>query len=183
MKKKFFILPLVLASLSFASETSEYLKAAKKAYKSRDYKKAYNLYKKACGYKQDTNKLKSRQCDIIGRSIVTSYDQNQAYRFAKKECGTTLDNDACSIVNILEGLYFRRGAIFHLYPKVAKVYKKACEAGNAKGCLLLGNLYFYGRGVKKSHTKALELYKKACEKGNKEGCEEFAELNKAEKKL
>ena len=52
----------------------------------------------------------------------------------------------------------------------AKLYKKACDKGEAEGCYNLGVMYDRGEGVKKSYPIAAKLYKKACDKGYATGC-------------
>jgi len=54
-----------------------------------------------------------------------------------------------------------------------KLYKKACDGGNAQGCFNLGNLYNYGQGVKQNSSTAAKLYKKACDGGDKLGCQTY----------
>ena len=49
-------------------------------------------------------------------------------------------------------------------------YKKACDAGVAEGCFMLGVMYDEGQGVKQDYFAAADLYKKACDGGNAIGC-------------
>ena len=48
--------------------------------------------------------------------------------------------------------------------------KKACDAGDMRGCHDLGVMYADGNGVEKDFKKAAELFKKACDGGNMHGC-------------
>ncbi len=48
--------------------------------------------------------------------------------------------------------------------------QKACEAGDAKACLDLGDMYAQGQGVEKSPSKAFDLFKNACDGGDAYGC-------------
>ena len=48
--------------------------------------------------------------------------------------------------------------------------KKACDAGDMRGCHDLGVMYADGNGVEKNEQKAVELYKKACDGGEMLGC-------------
>ena len=43
--------------------------------------------------------------------------------------------------------------------------KKACDAGDMRGCHDLGVMYADGNGVEKDFKKAAELFKKACDGG------------------
>ena len=56
------------------------------------------------------------------------------------------------------------------YQKVAELSKKACDSGEARGCLGLGFLYQNGQGVKQNYQKAAELFQKACDGGEARGC-------------
>ncbi len=50
--------------------------------------------------------------------------------------------------------------------KAVKLYRKACNGGNVRGCNNLGNMYDEGKGVPQDYDKAIKLYKKACNGGN-----------------
>ena len=56
------------------------------------------------------------------------------------------------------------------YQKAAQLYQKACDGGEAVGCLGLGVLYKDGQGVKQNYQKAAQLSQKACNSGVAEGC-------------
>ncbi|WP_035142589.1 tetratricopeptide repeat protein, partial [Campylobacter concisus] len=56
------------------------------------------------------------------------------------------------------------------YQKAAQLYQKACDGGEAEGCLGLGVLYKDGQGVKQNYQKAAQLSQKACNSGVAEGC-------------
>ena len=59
--------------------------------------------------------------------------------------------------------------------KSIKLYSKACDDGNTKGCNYAGMMYHYGITIKggtlKQDTrKALKFFTKACDGGNTRGC-------------
>ena len=56
------------------------------------------------------------------------------------------------------------------HQKAAKLFQKACDGGDARGCSFLGFLYERGLGVKKDYQKASELFQKACDDGLAVGC-------------
>ena len=58
----------------------------------------------------------------------------------------------------------------------AKIWQKACESGEARGCVRLGFLYQSGRGVKQDDEKAGKFYQKACDTGELSGCDSLASL-------
>ena len=64
------------------------------------------------------------------------------------------------------------------FKSATTLFKKACDAGDAKGCHNLGVLYDDGRGVKQDYFKASTFYKKACDGGDADGCKNYAILNK-----
>ena len=51
-----------------------------------------------------------------------------------------------------------------------RLFKKACNGGDADGCKNLGVLYATGAGVEKDYSKAFVFFKKACDNWNGEGC-------------
>jgi len=56
------------------------------------------------------------------------------------------------------------------YQKAAELYQKACDGGEAFGCVFFGLSYENGQGVKQDYQKAAELYKKACDREEAGGC-------------
>ena len=56
------------------------------------------------------------------------------------------------------------------YQKVAQLYQKACDSGDAFGCSNLGFLYKNGQGVNQDYQKAAQLYQKACDSREAVGC-------------
>ena len=63
------------------------------------------------------------------------------------------------------------------YQKVAELSKKACDSGEARGCLGLGFLYDKGQGVKQNFSTAKQYYGKACDLGLQLGCDNYRKLN------
>ena len=64
------------------------------------------------------------------------------------------------------------------YQKAAEFYQKACDGGDAGGCLVLGVLYQKGQGVKQNFSTAKQYYGKACDLGLQLGCDDYKKLNK-----
>ncbi|MBK8277029.1 MAG: sel1 repeat family protein [Nitrospira sp.] len=60
--------------------------------------------------------------------------------------------------------------------RAATLYRKACDDGDAKGCINLGVIYQVGRGVKSDDTEALKHYGKACDLREQKGCSLYAKL-------
>lgn len=59
----------------------------------------------------------------------------------------------------------------------ANFWQKACETGEARGCVRIGFLYQSGRGVKQDDEKAGKFYQKACDAGELSGCNTLALLH------
>ena len=59
----------------------------------------------------------------------------------------------------------------------AKIWQKACKAGEARGCARLGFLYQSGKGVEQDDAKASKFYEKACDAGELSGCDSLASLH------
>ena len=60
--------------------------------------------------------------------------------------------------------------------RAAKIWLKACETGEARGCARLGFLYQSGKGVKQDDAKASKFYEKACDADELSGCNSLASL-------
>ena len=61
--------------------------------------------------------------------------------------------------------------------KAAKIWLKACEAGEVRGCARIGFLYQSGKGVEQDDAKASKFYEKACDAGELSGCDSLASLH------
>lgn len=48
--------------------------------------------------------------------------------------------------------------------------EKGCQAGDARGCAVLGEMYAQGAGVTRDSRRAAEYYKKSCDANEPEGC-------------
>ena len=59
----------------------------------------------------------------------------------------------------------------------AKIWQKACELGEVRGCARLGFLYKNGKGVEQDDEKAGKFYQKACDAGELSGCDSLASLH------
>ena len=56
------------------------------------------------------------------------------------------------------------------YEQANKLFKQACDGGDAMGCNNLGFLYENGYGVKQSKATAKKYYKKSCDLGFQPAC-------------
>jgi len=60
------------------------------------------------------------------------------------------------------------------YSDAITLFTKACDEGNAKGCLNLGSMYEYGEGIAQNKYKASSLYAQACRAHEALGCSNMA---------
>jgi hypothetical protein len=54
--------------------------------------------------------------------------------------------------------------------RAVELYTRACDAGVARACNVLGILVWQGRGVIEDPTRAYSLYVRACDGGDPSGC-------------
>jgi hypothetical protein len=132
--------------------------------KTKNYKKAVNLYTKACDGKY------ARGCYNLGIMYVNAQGVTKDYFKAldvfSKSC-TYGDARGCLSL----GLMYEKGeGAKQNDKKAAKFYRDACDKGDTEGCVSLGFMYENGKGVEKSSEKAVELYQKSCKAGDSSGC-------------
>jgi hypothetical protein len=60
------------------------------------------------------------------------------------------------------------------YSDAITSFTKACDEGNAKGCVNLGAMYEHGEGVAQNKYKASSLYAQACRAKEALGCSNMA---------
>ena len=60
--------------------------------------------------------------------------------------------------------------------RAAQIWQKACETGEARGCVRLGFLYQSDRGVKQDDEKAGKFYEKTYDTGELSGYNSLASL-------
>ena len=56
------------------------------------------------------------------------------------------------------------------FSQAAKLYLRACDGGERKGCNSLGLMYENGEGVAQDLNRAADLFKRACDAGGSQGC-------------
>jgi uncharacterized protein len=55
-------------------------------------------------------------------------------------------------------------------PRAADFFRRACDGGNAVGCIEYADMCQGGTGVPRDEAKALQLFEKACDYGDLAGC-------------
>ncbi len=56
------------------------------------------------------------------------------------------------------------------FTRAVELYSRACDAGVARACTMLGALVWQGRGVEGDPARAFALYMRACDGGDMAGC-------------
>ena len=137
----------------------------------KDYKKAAQLYKKACdgGIMDGCNSLGIAYDD--GKGVAK--DVYKAAQLFQKACDGGI-MDGCNSLGLAYG--DGKGVAKDVY-KAAQLFQKACDGGVMKGCFNLGDAYYFGNGVAKDIYKAMKLFQKACDGGVIEGCNLLQKLN------
>jgi TPR repeat protein len=99
---------------------------------------------------------------------------DEAYAAAQKDtddgCGSP---ERCAQLG--EDVYFGRNGPKD-YERAAKLFRRACEGGHARGCYGLGVLYNRGEGVARDAERAATLFRRACEGGHALGCNNLGVL-------
>ena len=74
-------------------------------------------------------------------------------------------------------MYQNSDGVKQNYEIAIKLYKLACNGGEATGCYNLGAMHFNGQGLKRNKSLAIELFGKACDAGSQDGCKYYKILN------
>lgn len=109
----------------------------------QDYKKASELYNKAC---EMNNALGCGSLGMLyykGKGVKQDY--KKAMKFVIKTC--EIDTEICE--NTIEELYIENSD----YKNLMDIGNNLCKKDNALGCALLGGLYYNGFGVKQDYKK------------------------------
>ena len=76
-------------------------------------------------------------------------------------------------------MYYKGQGVMQDYKTAIKLFKKACDKGDAQGCYNLGVMYANGYGVRQNYKTAKEFLGEACDMGLQVGCDGYAKLNRA----
>jgi len=130
----------------------------------QNYKKAINLYQKAC------NNNEAMGCNNLGLIYKFNNYQKPKYDKAlvllKKACDLNYSNGC----NNLGHMYIKGLGIKQNNLKAYILYKKSCDLNNSLGCYGLGIIYFKGIYVKKDIVMAKKTFKKSCQQGFNQSC-------------
>lgn len=122
-----------------------------------------DAYRKACDAKD------AASCDELGSLLGEGAESAALYR---KSC----DDGYMPACGHLAGLLLVNGDMGVLAEKEPDIQAalalahKACEAGHANACTILGSVYRKGQSVKKDHKIAKQHLERSCEMGDYRGC-------------
>lgn len=133
---------------------------AKKAYEQKDYKKAFELYKKSCDNMDFAGCYWSGLLYYTGEGVEKDY--NTANNFFEKAC----NGGYVKSCHVLASNYYRGEGVNKDIKMAISLFEKACNSDNMVSCNMLGISYHNGEGVKQSYKKAFDLWKKVCENSN-----------------
>ncbi len=132
---------------------------AQKAYDSKDYTKAHDLFFTACFIENIPKACyKLSMMYLGGKGVSASMSKyNEMSDFYKSKR-----------LNLYKhGLRYQMGeGVEQNYTEAVKYYTKACDNDSRLGCYNLGMMYYNGQEIKKDYPKALELFRKTCNSWN-----------------
>ena len=147
---------LLTATLLFASN-----EAALKAYKDKEYAKAFKLYEKEAK-KGDTTAMNALSY-LYYNGIGVEQDTKQSMSYLKKAADAK-DKRACLDL----GLFYLQGVrVKQDYKQAAHYLQCAADAGSTEAQYNLALMYYNGDGVKQDVKKAAALLEEAAKSGHK----------------
>lgn len=178
--KTLILLAFMLIANVFADEAQETLCGDK----SLSY--CINHYDRQCNAK---NYL---ACAFVGDLHYEQEQYSKAKKYYEMVCDMANSKDSFAVEHIdgimiknipiiknmqlacgnLGAFYYDGQGVRQSYEKALHYYKKACDLGNGKSCVLAGNVYFFNGigGVKEDLKTALKFYTKSCELKYGAGC-------------
>ncbi|MGH7440224.1 MAG: hypothetical protein ACRENE_31415 [Polyangiaceae bacterium] len=73
-------------------------------------------------------------------------------------------------LSLLASWYEAGGLVPADHAMAARLYSKACDAGDTSSCVLLGIAFARGDGVDRDDDRATRLFGQACDAGEEQGC-------------
>ncbi|MDE7413285.1 MAG: sel1 repeat family protein [Muribaculaceae bacterium] len=146
------------APVAASPSTAEILEEGKKAYNSKNYAKALELFRKIDGDKEAQYYIGVMYA--IGYGVTKDYQE--ALKWYRKAAEQGFAEAMCNL-----GVTYQNGdGVAKDYKEAVKWYRKAAEQGNARAPYNLGVMYYYGLGVTQDYQEAVKWYRKAAELGN-----------------
>ena len=129
---------------------------------SKNYRKAYDLYKKAADSGNDEAMIKIGNMSLNGYSGVTKSVSEAVYWYKK---ASDQGNSKADVV--LGNLYFQGKSVNKEQGRAFQYYSKAASKGNSNGMSQLGKMYYYGYGISENKTTAEKWFRKAADAGDR----------------
>lgn len=145
------------------------------AYKKKDYKKAFEFYKKSCDSKNFAG------CHRLGNLYNNGKGVEKDYKMAADSHEKACNGGIIGSCYNLGIMYYNGVGVEQSYKKAFDLWKKSCESNDeqtaSRACNNLGILYDNGTGVRINKEKAKEYYGKSCDLGEEEGCKNYREFD------
>jgi Sel1 repeat len=135
----------------------------------RDYRKAYEWFKKAAD--KDNSDAMYGLGDLYKIGLGVDRDYLQAHDWYKRSADK---GNAWGMYN-LGDLYMKKDCVAN-YQKARECFQSAADAGNSYGMYALGDLYEKGYDLPPDDKKALEYYQKSADAGNTDATQALARL-------
>ncbi len=97
----------------------------------------------------------------------------QALQTVDRACDSSSDAKACGALGVMRA---RGSGVPRDEHLAAKLYEKACEAGDVASCDRLGKAYLDGDGVAADDVTALQYFRRGCDRGQAEACTNLATM-------
>ena len=123
----------------------------------KDYKKAAQLYKKAC----DNDYFPA--CNAIGKLSLLGKGVKKDNVATVQYFSIACNGGYMKACNNIATLYtYGLAGVKKNYQRAKKIYEKTCFMGLASGCTAMGDIYYKGYGVHRDFDKAIDFYEKGC---------------------
>jgi TPR repeat protein len=97
----------------------------------------------------------------------------QALQTVDRACQSASDGRACGALGLLRA---RGSGVPRDEHLAAKLYEKACDAGDVGSCDRLGKAYLDGDGVVADDVTALQFFRRGCDRAQAEACTDLANM-------
>ena len=143
---------------------------AEKAYNTKDYVTAFELYKQAV---EEGSIAAMCELGIMyqdGQGVTK--DETEAVKWYRKAAEQGDELAQCNL-----GVMYEYGkGVTQDYAEAVKWYRKAAEQGHAGAQCNLGYMYSHGQGVTQDYAEAVKWYRKAAEQGSEDAKEALRRL-------
>jgi TPR repeat protein len=136
-----------------------------------DVERAETLYAVACDHGDIVGCANLASSRTWGADPPTNV--LQALRTVESACGSGEALEACGALGLMRA---RGSGIDRDEHLAAKLFTKACDAGDVVACDRLGKAYLAGDGVTPDDVTALQLFRRGCDRAQAEACTDLANM-------